>query len=829
MAYKIPNQTGDSNVAANYNTNTNTPSLHATTDITISTSNTFTATFTAPNLTNAADGLLLFLVSKGTATSIIATLQENLAGSWADTAHTVTVTLSNLVSNDWFWARPASTYTFATTTANRYRWKITCDTGTCTLAQASTANPAFISWDNRTGEPANLDITYASNPNGTTPIVLTLKGTFSTGNDTGALGTPSSSTRTIQNALIITNGAKVVADQAGNLTCNLRGEILCGETGEFEDGTSSARLSSAYTHEYIGLGANGNPGVMAYTGSKFKAYGTEVLDWRAETVSGVGTAANPLITTGNIGDVGTEVWFAASSNDAANYDQCERRFIITKNSATSYVLSTTAGGAEAALTHSHPAGTRIANVKRNIIFRGNSSAAVAHYMFYDNTPGNVEIDSVRFQHIGGSLFFGVAQLGYVLVGVGVKFNNNVVYDSLYTGLVFASSTNGTVSSEERTYSNNIAWSPTTSGAANENCTVLVNAQSSKVFENLTIFGHQYSGVKTLSSYTDQFPGLEIYGSNRSNIANNGGFYPTNSGALIVSNARINANRGRGVALGIASSIVFTDSEFGTLGYNQTRDVGGTASALNTALFTNCNFGSSLMIDEYLTFALGSEVAFHAYNGNELQHGWYNATGYTLSEPTVIRSPGLAVKMVPQNTTIGHTWQFKVPIQANSSARFQGFFLKNANLGAGVVTIEAYLPGNPVALGNPDIIETLTNDTGSAFVYGDEQSVDRATFFNSNIPGAMEVVVRVKSNTAGAALYIDDLFNAGDRTNTKDEITGLNLWVDGKPLPVISPSVPSATDNAAAVWAAPKVDNNIPGTMGEKHNQNLTKKQFNSLS
>lgn len=84
MAHRIANATGNWGTAATWLQGTNTPTLHASNNTTLSVAGVTSATFTAPNTSNQATGLLVYLVAKGTATTITATLQE----STVDTAHT---------------------------------------------------------------------------------------------------------------------------------------------------------------------------------------------------------------------------------------------------------------------------------------------------------------------------------------------------------------------------------------------------------------------------------------------------------------------------------------------------------------------------------------------------------------------------------------------------------------------------------------------------------------------------------------------------------------------------------------------------------------------
>ena len=97
MAKKLAVATGAYSAAATWGGITNTPTLHASTNITLANGTYYTVAYTAPNLIDAATGILIHCVAKGTAGTITATLQENSAGyvDVAGTAVTINTTASN--------------------------------------------------------------------------------------------------------------------------------------------------------------------------------------------------------------------------------------------------------------------------------------------------------------------------------------------------------------------------------------------------------------------------------------------------------------------------------------------------------------------------------------------------------------------------------------------------------------------------------------------------------------------------------------------------------------------------------------------------------------
>lgn len=810
MAWRAANATGNFNTAATWLESCNTPSIHASNNISITSANSFSATFTAPNTTNAVVGCWVYLVSKaaaGAPTTLTATLQE----ATVDTAHTATITLTNVENGSWIFFKPAASYVYTATTAGRYRWRLVCDTGTVTVAQASTANFAYMSVDNRQVVPVSGDNVFIAEANGTTAVTVTMDGTQTIGTNV-----TSGASRSITNALYIGTGGSLEMDTAASSTLNHRGNIFIDNYGRLGCGTSGSPLSSSYTAQII---ANTNSGVINTTANAtLQLHGAPKTDWKARYVSGLGTAADPMITTADIGVVGDEVYIGAASDGATNYNETEPKFIITKNSATSYVLSNTSGGVESALTYTHP-NAPIANAQRNVIVKGlNTSTLTGTTLATPATTGLLDYSWVRFENISNAAFLGAVPTQSIKIAANMTVNYCV---GVYGGaglFIFDAPTAGT-------YTGLVTYNTATNlGLASAFANISVNGSGVNLVDSYSFASNGYGiGV---SGSAHSLENCEAMACNNSGTTS-AGIALTTAPRVQLANCKINANRVNGLYHAATAASSFIECTFGTDGTNGTNDI-YTDTGFNTALFEDCVFGSATLIANYLNMTLGSEIRFNRYQDTDNNHRWYDTYGHGISESSVIRSPGLSVKLVPENLATGFSWSFKVPVVQNSIAGFRGYFLKNATLGTSVVTVSMYLPGNPVAGGVPDVSATLDNTTGAAFSDADEQSVNLNVEYDGDIPGAATVVVNVKSNTGGAALYADDFFNAGDRTTTYDSITGLNVWSDGKPLEVISPSVPSADDTAAAVWAALKADNNVSGSMGEQLNKTLTTGKFLGL-
>lgn len=784
MAYRIANATGNFGTAATWLQGTNTPSLHASSNTTLSTSGVTSATFTAPNTSNQAVGLLVYLVAKGTATTITATLQE----STVDTAHTATITLSDVEARTWLFFKPASGYTFTTTGAGAYRWKLAVDSGTTTtVAQASTANFAYISCDNRQTVPVSGDPTWVVGANGTTPAVVTVDGTRTCGNT----GAPAS--RSITNALYIGDNATLALDETASCTLNHNGGIFVDVGGTLSCGTVTP-LNKSYTAQIIALSSN--QGIAGASGGSVILQGaakSSTTLFKTTYVSGLGTAASPLVVADAVDwDVGDEIKIAPGTDSGTNYNETETKFIITKNSSTSYVLSDTSGGSEAAFTYTHNTDSIIGNFQRNIIIKGSTTSIFTGFnMVAPPATGYIDLDWVRFENISNQTFLGAVPTNVIYIYDKVEMDYCVaIYGS--AGL-FSLNNISTASTRRGLMTYNTA---TVAGTSIAYSNIVLNTASNVTLEDCVSFGGNGYGLGVTSSFSCTIKDCSIYASNNATTTY-AGIALDQSGKNQFTNVTSSANRVNGLYYNSGSANVFTDCKFGLGATNGSNDI-SMGTGFSNALFEDSTFESTTLINNYLNMTAGSEIRFNRYQDTDNQHRWYDVYGHGISEETVIRSPGLSVKLVPENLATGFTWSFKVPVVQNSIAGFRGYFLKNATLGSGVVTIAMYLPGNSVGGGVPDASVTLDNTTGSAFTDADEQSVAMTSTYSGDIPGAAVITINIKSNTAGAALYADDFFNAGDRTTTFDSITGLNVWSDGKPLEVISPSVSSADDIAEAV-------------------------------
>lgn len=815
MATRVAYTTGNFSAAV-YNEVTNSPGLHATTTLAPTAGGIFSAAYTAPNTVNQATGVTLYCTSAGTGGTITFTLQENSAG-WVDKAN-VTVNITDLQSTAWLHFRFTAPYTFTATTAGYYRIKVNTAGATGTTAfAADSAGTAImcLATDNRTTAPTlGTDNLIICAQNVTTPAVITVTGTTG-GVGTGAsTGVPSSTGRELSAAIMIGYNATLKWDTTADSTLTVRGNINVSKGGNFHDATSVPRgITATLVMDQNGTSVNYGIGIV--NGGKFKPLGATITStslWHGTYASGVGTAADPLIFNESVDyNVGDEIVILASSNNGTNYNEVESRFIITKNSATSYVVSSTAGGAETALTYTHT-NARIVNVTRTFIIKTNSNTQGTYLFNNSATSGDVDIDWVRFETIGSAT---AQKLGIQLQQANPSYGNmdySVIYRNLGSGLDLRFSRTGTT-----TFTGLVVYDSTMTtsvGAVNAG-----NSSSNKAFIDCYAIKSTRYGFLTNADFNVSYTRCYTNACNTDNATNIGGV-GINTGQATFDNCEINACRYTGTQFNSAVNPTrFSNCSIGTKGQNQTYDVNASADSFNEALFDNCNFGSTTTFNGYASMIAGSEVKFNKLNQTANNHisykkeGIMRSTGSGLADTTVYESGSLGVRLAPEDSSTGMYYQFLVPAKAGNAVSFFGQFRKNTAFGSDVARIDLYLPGLTPGVDTPSDTYTLTNTT-EAWQVG---SVVATHTGSEDLFATVRIVAL--STIAAAYLYLDNFYNG---TNN---VTALDLWHQGKPSPFMYEQI----GDAAAVWATATETLTTPGTTGKKLVDAPTRNQLQQIN
>lgn len=828
MAFRIANSNTTLTSTTGWDTVTNTPTIHASTNITF-TPPIYSASYTAPNLTNKATGAAILLISNGMysggSVTFTATLQEFNGSVWNDTAATSTLTINTsttffFVQNSWIYFRYGTPYTFTTTTAGYYRVKLTRSTITnapTLRADSGAANFAFMATDDRTGALGTTDDVFVLGIN-YADTTVTLDGTVSIGSGAGAL-TVQTTGVTLSAGLYVGSHGIVTADTAASVTITCKGHFLMAWLSTINVGSSGTPYPSGKKFKFIfNPTTHGDFGFRSFNGS-VELWGepkSSTTLWNTTFSSGLGTAASPLVVSDSVDwSVDDQIAILASSDNATNYNEVEYRYIKTKNSATSYVLSNTVGGAEAALTYTHT-NARIVNIERNIVFTTTDSTK-GTYFGISNSPntftsfpsyGSINTQWARFENTG----YGATSVPMM----GICFDNFtthtfdycVAYNPLYCGYW------GSNSTKQLTINGYVAC------RAGSIAVYMMYGQAfaNKTFNDTFLFDGGYGLVPYGSVNTFNRFYLNSLRKSSTLTGTAAAIYLQLATSTIFNDMEINCC---GLAINFqvtSSGNVFNNCLIGTKGKN-VYDFSVSSPCLQQNRFTDCTFNSNTFWanDNYDVLIDGSEVIFENFNTTTLNNFWYSpngiasCTGAGLSD-TLVRTPGSNnVRLAPRNTSPGLTWSFLIPANSNQVCAFSGYFLKNVAMGTDVCTVSLFLPGTSL-LGTPDATTTLSNNVSNAWTGSAVQAVSLAAYYTGTVDTFATVVINAKSTTSGAYLYCADFYNSGDTVTVFDKLAGLTIWYQGKPSPIITQL--SLGGIAPAVWGVATSGLTTPGTVGK---------------
>lgn len=720
--------------------------------------------FTAPNLVNACNGVWLPITTVPTSGNFKVDLMES--GVQKATA---TIIRADMVTG-WNYVRFSTPYVFATLTANAYTIRVSnTAVNSGTIRQATSTNILYQATYNSATTLGSTDDLWIGGflDSGLTPKAYNATGTslvFGSGADTTLPTTWATGW-----GLMIGNGGSFAFDNTADTTVQIRGSIGVYSNGLFDMRANVSNIEIVNTLIFDNNAGDGNYGIIIPS----SGLGGQVLT-TGKTVSvvntfasGVGTAANPVVTQTNHGfTVNDEVVIGG----ALDYLKNEVRFVKSIPAANQLVLSTTIGGAEAALTQSHSVGSHICNMTRNSVIKN------------QNITRGFSINNVSSSALVQSDFsYTRAEYPNCLSGRALAFNSTL--PTTMDGFVlYNNSANGRGSINisgltAQTITNMILFNTRGTNYSAQSGLTLPSA-SNKTINGIYHFAEPSS--------TTNCAMLSIPNTATNNIINNAHSYGANAGnggagyAIGVygsgntfNNCSVNAARGRGTLFSQCVLNTFNNCNFGTIATN-TNDILLESTTLIQALFNNCSFGSATLISNYLNTLEGSLVAFQDMDTNQSKHRWYTnkgsfwSSGPGLTETTVRTVGSLALAIKPENSTDGATMTFKVPANPTSEVFVYGYLLRNATFSSGELKVELFLPGT-LLTSTPDDTYTLPTTTGSWMAWVlkayNPQTVSRYA----------TVRITAKTATAGAFAFLDDLYDAG----TANKVAGLDLWDSGQ--------------------------------------------------
>lgn len=782
------------------------PTLVASPAISTSTSNVtsagiFTGTFTAPNTTNKDTGTWINVATKPTnGGNFVVTLQE----ATVDTACAATINNAD-IKLGWNYVRFPTPYQYTSTAAGRYRYKITNPTGTSgalrLIAAASTVS--FLnSYDAPTTIGTTDDIWIGGfNNSGLTAKTVTVTGTSSVIGSGTDKAVSNNAPQTVGAAVQIGNGGTLKWDTTASATLQTRGQVVIHEGGTYDKRAHATDHTIVATHIFDCETANGNYAINNIDGGRILTNGAPCTRY-AKYVSGVGTAANPLIVDRACDwQVGEEIGTGS-----------EARFIKTRNSSTSFVLSSTVGGAEAAFSNTHYATEVIALLSRNSVFKPQNTARGYYFVNNDSNAGNVDVTDTQFYY--PSLRSGAGSIS-LMTATGRRIIADGVV--LYAGVSNRQGLWLYGDDSVQTIDGLCVYTATSTNAGSGAMAIgqigATGVIANKTFNNCIALGCSSQTLILTNAFNIELNNFMGVGNNTSNAAAGHTIRLIGSGSITFNNGSIDGSKQQAVMPDGSSGVVFNDMSLASFATNVI-DVAPQSSTLDTVVFNNCTFGSATLISGHTSMLEGSRIGFHRYQDTDRRHRAYqpnveiyssgSGLTYTTAD-TTFDADSLAMRIAPLSATLYGKYNFYMPQRAGNIVLFSGKILKDASFN-GDATVSIYLDGESA----PSQTYTLS---GSDSVW---HPIVLSADYTSGIydrNARIEVEVR---GTAGA-VYLDTFFNAAKATNP---IGSLDLWQDGVPNPYLVSTVASASEIAGAVWS----DNNdyAAGTKGKiQSDSNLT--------
>lgn len=797
MATKVAIADGNWSTAGTWNSVVDKYSTATNTSITGSyvVSNTFTAVDTSSNIT----GIVIPFSSVDTANLTVALQFDTTGGgAWADQT-SETFDLSDAVGNAKnVLVKFTTPYTPTSTGANRHRYRIIRNSGgTVNIYSASGSTWAYLATYAGTGVPASTDdVMILGNKN--SALTVTIDGAVSIGSNAGnkfGSNNPQGA-MTKQYAVLVDNYGKLIASRTATTSITVWGCIYRGSSNAIVDfGTEASPIPAAYTATITftsttnannGFGESvtvpGDAGYMTFRGATLTYP-------KSAYVSGNGTTATPLVTADTTGWAVND--FLCITTTDGTYNHNEYRYVRTI-STTSITTSTTAGGAEAGLSYTHNTNAMVLNLTRNVKINCDSSTKTWSWHNQTNNTGRW-FRWAQLTNLGSSdsYCFGLAT-GYVSPSngqwgqfVGCSFDN-VRYHAF-----FMQDPND-FSMDECYFVNSLAVATnrgffyTSSGAANKTIT-----------NSYFVDNYQY-GVEVGGSNFTMTGGM-ITGCNVGNTSTQGGLDMLSLTGAQLTAVNIHTNRVCGIYSSGAANTTVSNSYLGTFGTN-TIDHKIASNSFASMVYDSCSFGSATLISNYLNLTTGAEIAYQNMDGNTAKHRWYTKTGSWwsagsgLTDTTVRTASSLSLVGKPENSSTGLSWVFKIPASPTSTINILGYIYRNATFSSGDIKAELFLPGT-LLTATPDATYTFPTTTTSWLPFAIN------AYYSGNVARYAQVRILAKTATAGAYLFVDDLYDAG----TGNKVAGLDLWDAGKPSEIMvvtdfSSAVPVVADaTRVAVW------------------------------
>lgn len=763
-----------------------TPALpQSPANVNVTTSFVAGASFTAPNTSNYITGVVFFLSSKPSLGNIQIEVRESGVSKVSGIA------LNADLQVGYNYIRFATPYQFATTAANAYvpyLKNTSYMTGVCGKDNVVAGPWQAITYD-ATGAIGSTDdlLVCGFHDSGLTPQTLTISGTSNSWGSGLNKNPASNANRFFQSATTIGNGGGLKFDDTADCKLTQYGNVMVYAGGVYDQRPGASTVSTLeFTNDADGdfalMTPSGLYGGQVYTTGKTVAVA-------ATYTGGVGTAADPATFDAAHGfSVDDELvvgW-------GADYAKNEVRFVISVPNPDEVVWSTTAGGSEAALTHTHATGYPVANLTRNSVIKATDTSK-GYSVYNSSTNGTVaDFRYTRFEYPN------------CLSGRGLQLSSTYA-ETEVDGMVLYNNSSSGRSSISCGGSIPEAWQDI----------VLFNTKGSNFSaqSGLVLAGASRKTLRRIYHYaepgsTNCCAGVSINGSSTGNAVD--GFYSSGANANnsaagyalgvygsgnTLNDVVIDGARRQAVILDAGQLNEFTNSEFGLVATN-TVDVAVTTGVLCKANFIDCSFGSATLLSNYLNMLAGSDIGFQNMDGNQGKHRWFTNTGSFWSAgaglaDTTVRTPGSLALAIKPESTDGNALLMKVPANPTSQVVFYAYLYRNATFSSGDIDVELFLPGT-LLTDTPDASYTLPTTTDEWLPF------TVAAYYAGTEARYATVRITAKTATAGAYCFLDDIYDA----QTGNKVAGLDLWDAGHISPIIVAadysSIPEQT--RVAVWS-----------------------------
>ena len=789
MAYICSATTGNWSSTSTWYQVTNTPTLSTSASANLTTTPVYTDTFTAPNTTNACVGMWIYIVHR-TGAVFTNTATVTLQEGGVDTVAVKSLNIVQQTSSSPYWKyfKFDTPYVFTTTAAGSYRFKLVGNSSSLAASADSGGTlVAFLAVDNRNvASVGATDDVYIGAGNDTSTVTVTLDGTQTVGSGT------STSTRALT-GLKIDKGGVLSWDTATSAQLTSAEYITVDNDGVLAMGTQASPIPAGIDASlYYGTSQTLSAGQKGY----LFFYGTPPTYPKTTLVSGVGTAASPLVVTDSVNwTVGDELVITPTNGST----QDEVRFIITKNSATSYVLSDTLGGSEAAFAYTHIAGCHIVNIKRNILVTTTSSS-----LNLAVSVGSVRSSFDAYLSLAThSIAYGLSVRG-CRSSTAITINKHsfgdylVATDGIIASMIAYNSTNKTVNSI-------IAYKFGGTGGVGG----FVVGGNGNIFNDVFVIRTTRYGFYT--GHANTFNRLVCVGCNTNPFVGAAAIM-ANSAECVFNDCETHLSYG-GVYLTGAVNNIFNNYVSGTLGANGYGDITVSNASFNSAVFNDCTLSSSTLISYYnvssyqsaVDLVKGSSIGFVNLQGVSntdytiTKFGYLLRTGDGLTDTTV-RTSGtgkFALRFEPTSSTDNLTWDFTVPtgnIQNLTMTVFMWCKINSATYYAGTHQLPRL---------------NIDYDNGTTAYAQAAESTDWQLLYVPFTPtttyGQITVTVsgRTDATTTNAYFYIDD-FGVSYPPNVALDLGGLDNWSSGLPV------VPPIALPLSAGTVAQQVALNVPG-------------------